>query len=85
MFHEHDRYLLSEHTGVGKVVAVSVRVSIGQPLASWEQLYQAIETLGGEEIRNVQDREPYAFVAITGEITEMLLIMKPTVILGVIS
>ena len=67
-FHEIERYLLPELTAVGKVVAVSVRVSIGQPLASWEPLYQAIETLGGKEIRNVQDRDPYVFVAVTGEI-----------------
>ena len=57
----------SDLTAVGKIVAIAIHEDIGLPLTSWEPLYQAIEKLGGTKIRNVQPRDPYAFVAITGQ------------------
>ncbi|RUS91901.1 hypothetical protein EGW08_000303, partial [Elysia chlorotica] len=56
--------------GIGKIVAIAIHEDIGLPLASWEPLYQAIENLGGTQIRNVQAKDPYAFVAITGNMNK---------------
>ncbi|KAK3713278.1 hypothetical protein RRG08_043860 [Elysia crispata] len=67
MDHVHNFvYKMGNLTAVGKIVAIAIHEDIGLPLTSWEPLYQAIEKLGGTKIRNVQPRDPYAFVAITG-------------------
>ncbi|GFO45245.1 transmembrane protein 2-like [Plakobranchus ocellatus] len=59
-------YKMGNLTEDGKVVAIAVQEDIGQAQASWEPLYQAIENLGGQDIRAIQVREPYVLVTVTG-------------------
>ncbi|XP_067656207.1 inactive cell surface hyaluronidase CEMIP2-like [Haliotis asinina] len=56
----------------GRVVAISVMRRLGvevRPDWNWEAIYSAVETLGGlkrSRIRDVKDREAYAFITMTG-------------------
>ncbi|RUS75791.1 hypothetical protein EGW08_016452, partial [Elysia chlorotica] len=51
----------------GKIVAIAVQKTIGTPTEMYEDLYTAIESLGGYQIRNVRDFEPYVLIAEKGK------------------
>ncbi|XP_041366995.1 cell surface hyaluronidase-like [Gigantopelta aegis] len=74
---EAEKHLVTFLNGVPKntVVALAVHENLGvgvKPQRDWELLFKTVETLGGIDsgkslLRNVKDKEAYAFIAVKGQ------------------
>ncbi|GFR98699.1 cell migration-inducing protein, hyaluronan-binding, partial [Elysia marginata] len=55
-----------KHIPDGRIVSVAVFKSLGKPTRAFDNVYRAIEALGGTRIRQVGQNEPYVLIAETG-------------------